>query len=228
MRWLLQNWHNLLSEPAASILLALISVLCGALGGAEREKKEKPAGLRTMTLVCLGSAVFTLVSFAVAPGDTRIAAQIVTGIGFLGAGAILRGALGVTGLTTAATIWVMAAIGMVVGMGYAGAGVALSLLVLLVLTIIGTLEKRYIGRCEFNSVVMTFDTMGGKTIIKLEELFEEFHARYNPSEISSASDGLKQLRLSYCHSHVHHRELLVRLAEMPEVREMSKVPPPGS
>lgn len=225
MRWLLQNWHNLLSEPAASILLALTSVLCGAIGGAEREKKEKPAGLRTMTLVCLGSAVFTLVSFAAAPGDTRIAAQIVTGIGFLGAGAILRGALGVTGLTTAATIWVMAAIGMVVGAGYAGAGVALSLLVLAVLTVIGKLEKRYIGRCEFSSVTVTFDPVRGKTLIKLDELFEEFHARYDPSEVSSAPDGLERLRLTYCHSHVHHRELLARLAEMPEVREMSKISP---
>ena len=103
--------------------LSLAAVLGGAIGF-ERELRDREAGLRTHLLVCLGSALFTIVSAYgfrefLTSGDqviradpTRIAAQIVTGIGFLGAGAIIRQGLSVRGLTTAATLWVAAAIGM--------------------------------------------------------------------------------------------------------------------
>ncbi len=103
----------------------MIAILCGIIVGVEREKKEKAAGLRTLTLVTVGAAVFTMISLSVgeSQGDPgRIAAQVVSGVGFLGAGAILRGERGVQGLTTAATIWAMAAIGMTVGLGLSGRG----------------------------------------------------------------------------------------------------------
>ena len=108
-------------------------VLAAALGGAiglERELREREAGLRTHLLVSVGAALFTMVSayawtdwrFSNEEGlvfdPTRIAAQVVTGIGFLGAGAIIRQGLSVKGLTTAATLWVVAAIGMAAGVGY--------------------------------------------------------------------------------------------------------------
>lgn len=99
----------------------LISIALGSVVGIEREISEKPAGLKTNVLICLGSTIFTLLSLKFtgpAIDPARIAAQIVTGIGFLGAGAIMREGEQVTGLTTAATIWVVAAIGMGVGMGY--------------------------------------------------------------------------------------------------------------
>ncbi|MBI4348232.1 MAG: MgtC/SapB family protein [Elusimicrobia bacterium] len=89
--------------------------------GLEREISDKPAGLRTNVLICLGSTLFTLVSLRMAgplTDPTRIAAQVVSGIGFLGAGAIMREGEHVTGLTTAATIFVVAAIGMAVGFGF--------------------------------------------------------------------------------------------------------------
>ena len=89
MEWLIGDWHQLLPTPWANIALCLVATACGIVVGAEREKKEKAAGLRTMTLVSLGAAIFTMISVAVAgsQGDPgRIAAQIVTGIGFLGAG----------------------------------------------------------------------------------------------------------------------------------------------
>jgi putative Mg2+ transporter-C (MgtC) family protein len=109
--------------------LSLAAVLGGAIGF-ERELRDREAGLRTHLLVCLGSALFTIVSAYgfrefLTSGDqviradpTRIAAQIVTGIGFLGAGAIIRQGLSVRGLTTAATLWVAAAIGIAAGAGY--------------------------------------------------------------------------------------------------------------
>ena len=121
-------------------------VLAGALGGAigvERELREREAGLRTHMLVAIGAALFTLVSaygfsefhFSNASGitydPTRIAAQVVTGIGFLGAGAIIRQGLSVRGLTTAASMWVVAAIGIATGAGYYSAAVITTVVVLL-------------------------------------------------------------------------------------------------
>src|SRR6185436_188737 len=129
-QWVIRDLHSLLPVPWVQIALALAAVVCGAVVGAERERREKPAGLRTLILVCLGSASFTMVSYAfvTTTGDSgRVAAQIVTGIGFLGAGAILHGSGTVRGMTTAATIWAIAATGMIVGIGYAAAGLGLSL-----------------------------------------------------------------------------------------------------
>jgi putative Mg2+ transporter-C (MgtC) family protein len=127
----------------AEILLriGLAAVLGGAIG-LERELREREAGLRTHMLVSVGAALFTLVSayawtdwrFSTESGvvfdPTRIAAQVVTGIGFLGAGAIIRQGLSVRGLTTAATLWVVAAIGMATGAGYYAAAAITTVLVL--------------------------------------------------------------------------------------------------
>ena len=107
--------------PVFDVFLRLL--LAAALGGAiglEREYRHKPAGLRTNMLIALGSALFSVMSIdlgAAAGSPDRIAAQVVTGIGFLGAGAILRSGENVHGLTTATTIWVNAAIGMAAGLG---------------------------------------------------------------------------------------------------------------
>ena len=120
--WLWESWWAIAPAPVIATVLALIAVVCGTILGAERQRKEKPAGLRTLTLVCLGSAVFTMVSFSftTTTGDSgRVAAQIVTGIGFLGAGVILHGRHMIRGVTTAALIWLTAAIGMAVGAGFA-------------------------------------------------------------------------------------------------------------
>jgi putative Mg2+ transporter-C (MgtC) family protein len=103
-------------------LRMIMAVVCGAVIGAEREWHGKPAGLRTNILICLGAAIFTILSMHIASishtDPERIAAQVVTGIGFLGAGAIIRGDGGVHGLTTAATIWLVAAIGVGCGAGF--------------------------------------------------------------------------------------------------------------
>jgi putative Mg2+ transporter-C (MgtC) family protein len=129
------SWAELL------LRIGLAAVLGGAIG-LERELREREAGLRTHMLVSVGAALFTLVSayawtdwrFSTESGivfdPTRIAAQVVTGIGFLGAGAIIRQGLSVRGLTTAATLWVVAAIGMASGAGYYAAAAITTVLVL--------------------------------------------------------------------------------------------------
>ena len=115
-----------LSWPHVLLRLSVAAALGGAIG-LERELRERGAGLRTHLVVCLGSALFTLVSAYAFVGPhvdpTRIAAQIVSGIGFLGAGAIIRQGLSVRGLTTAATLWLVAAIGMASGAGYYDAAI---------------------------------------------------------------------------------------------------------
>jgi putative Mg2+ transporter-C (MgtC) family protein len=129
--------------------LALRLLLAAGLGaaiGLEREFRRKPAGLRTNMLIGVGAALFTIVSiqFARASGTSdRTAAQVVTGVGFLGAGAIMRGGRGVHGMTTAATIWVNAAIGMAAGAGeFAIASIA-TLITLFVVGLLLPLEMYF-------------------------------------------------------------------------------------
>lgn len=113
-----------------------LAIVLGAAIGLERETRRKAAGLRTNMLICLGAAVFTIISKQMAePGGsfTRIAAQIVTGVGFLGAGAIIQDRGGVHGLTTAATIWLVASIGMACGAGFHGLAVISTIIAVVVL-----------------------------------------------------------------------------------------------
>lgn len=132
--------------PSALMLRLLLAAGLGAAIGIEREFHRKPAGLRTNILIALGSALFTTMSIDLAhSGGTpdRIAAQVVTGIGFLGAGAIMRHRASVTGMTTAATIWVNAAVGIAVGAGqYMMASVA-TFITLVVLAALGPLEAYF-------------------------------------------------------------------------------------
>jgi len=99
---------------------ALLAVGAGMILGLERELKDKAAGLKTITIICLGSALFSILSYKVGIGDnesTRIASYIVSGIGFIGAGVIFKDKLDVSGLTTAGIIWLSAAVGMSIGFG---------------------------------------------------------------------------------------------------------------
>ena len=129
-------------QDLVSILLA---VILGGAVGAEREISGKAAGLRTNVLICLGAAVFTIISRQMADGAegsvSRIAAQIVSGVGFLGAGAIIQDRGGVHGLTTVATIWLVASIGMACGARFYQLAVVTALIALVVLVALGKLDK---------------------------------------------------------------------------------------
>jgi putative Mg2+ transporter-C (MgtC) family protein len=122
------------------ILSILMSILCGSLLGFEREFSNKAAGFRTIILICLGSTIFTIVSKHGTGTDDRIAANIITGIGFIGAGVIFKDKLSVLGLTTAAVIWTAAGIGMATGIGYHALAFCLTIATLIVLTLFGKIE----------------------------------------------------------------------------------------
>ncbi|MFA5897547.1 MAG: MgtC/SapB family protein [Hyphomicrobium sp.] len=132
--------------PADLAWRLLLAAGLGAAVGLEREYRQKPAGLRTNILIALGSALFTILSISMGHESgtaDRIAAQIVTGIGFLGGGAILRSGNTVHGMTTAATIWVNAAIGVAAGMGQYTLATATAVLTLVVLGILPPIEAYF-------------------------------------------------------------------------------------
>jgi putative Mg2+ transporter-C (MgtC) family protein len=203
------------SIPALSGWEALarlaIAAGLGAAVGFERELRDREAGIRTHLLVSLGSALFTIVSafgfheFLVAGGNvvradpTRIAAQIVTGIGFLGAGAIIREGLSVRGLTTAATLWVVAAIGMASGAGYYWPAVAATALTIFALWPLRWLAFKSLERIKPEENRLIVELKPGQSIgpflaelhdVRHFELDEERDRRIIQLELAQVDEGL--------------------------------------
>ena len=156
--------HTGLSELLQMVAARLsLAAFLGGVIGMERELKRKPAGLRTNMFICVGSAMFTILSTELAgefTGDhTRIAAQIIPGIGFIGAGSILHSRGSVTGLTTAATLFVVASIGMAVGGGLYLPALFATLIIFLALEVLGWLE----GRFRLKATLSTVEVVGAET-----------------------------------------------------------------
>jgi putative Mg2+ transporter-C (MgtC) family protein len=211
--------------------LAFRIVLAAALGasvGLERELREREAGLRTHLLVSLGAALFTLVSaygwtewsFSNAEGivfdPTRIAAQIVTGVGFLGAGAIIRHGLTVRGLTTAATLWAVAAIGMAVGAGYYSAAVLTTAAVILTLWPLRLLAYRIFTRLRPEERPLEIELAGGASAHPVIAAVEDLGADVESFHFERQRDGLLVvMRAAFPRGAA---EALARLADLDEVR----------
>jgi putative Mg2+ transporter-C (MgtC) family protein len=163
----------------AQILFRLIvAAILGGIIGLEREVKHKPAGLRTQMFICFGAAMFTILSDQLATawgGDhTRIAAQIIPGIGFIGAGSILHARGSVSGLTTAATLFVVASIGMAVGGGLFIPAAFATLVLLIALSILGLMETRF----NLKPLTVMYRVLGEateKTITAVNQALEDEH-----------------------------------------------------
>ncbi|MEE9323017.1 MAG: MgtC/SapB family protein [Candidatus Aenigmarchaeota archaeon] len=124
------------------VIKLVLSAILGGLVGFEREVHRKPAGMRTHSLVCIGAALFTIMSVNIIGAEpSRVAAGIVTGIGFLGAGMIFKAEDRVRGLTTAAELWVLAAIGLAIGIGYYFAALITTVIVIFILIPLKYVEK---------------------------------------------------------------------------------------
>ena len=206
-----------------AIVLVATAFLCGALVGFERERGHKPAGLRTLILICVGSAIFTVVSASPALGGhepARIAAQIVTGVGFLGAGSILRDRHHISGLTTAATIWACSGIGIVVGAGYAAAGLVLSTAVLITLGWVRHLEIVLNGVCQVRRVLVVYQPGQGKTRARITALLDEAKGHIAIGEDKQRPEGLREISVEYCSLHRDHRCVLAQLADVPGVEAL--------
>ena len=179
--------------------LSLAAVLGGAIGF-ERELRDREAGLRTHLLVCLGSALFTIVSAygfrefltsgdqVVRADPTRIAAQIVTGIGFLGAGAIIRQGLTVRGLTTAATLWVSAAIGIAAGAGYYSGAVLGTVVTIVALWPLRIAAYRVFERLRPEERSIVVDLRQDTKASQLLDVLEREHARVEHFQLEDEHD----------------------------------------
>src|SRR3954470_20136419 len=207
-------------QPWSEITLMAVAFLCGATIGFERERHEKPAGLRTLVLICVGSAIFTVASVSPSLGQrepARIAAQIVTGVGFLGAGSILRERFGITGLTTAATVWATAGVGMVIGAGYATAGVALSLTILITLAALKRIEEQLAGKCRTRRVIVRYRPLAGKARLKLQQALDASRGPHHVTSERTTPDGSLELGVAYCVVHKEHRAVMASIADVAAV-----------
>lgn len=170
-----------------------LAVLLGGMIGLEREVSGKPAGLRTNILICVGSALLMDLSIGISTIDgtrvgdpARLAAQVVSGIGFLGAGTIMQARGAVLGLTTAATIWVVAAIGLTVGAGHYYEGGAAAILVAAVLAGLGNVEKKLLRARRV--VSGTIRTARDTTFEELEEVMASSGIRVQSKQIFDHPD----------------------------------------
>ena len=186
------------------LLQLLLAVLLGGAIGLERELQGKPAGLRTNILICLGAALFTLLSYHLAagvPDVSRIASQIVTGVGFLGAGSILHARGSIVGLTSAATIWLVAAIGVAVGSHAYVEAVGATLLTLVILAGLVPIERAVESRSHRSHVVVYIRPAPG-TVESVERLIrstglrmEASHVRKEAAEVVLETDLVGPRRL---------------------------------
>jgi putative Mg2+ transporter-C (MgtC) family protein len=182
------------------LLRLAVAAGLGGLIGFERELRDREAGFRTHILVCVGSALFTIVSAygfrgflnsgdAVIRADpTRIAAQIVTGIGFLGAGAIIRQGLSVRGLTTAATLWVAAAIGLASGAGYYSGAVIATVVTLLALWPFRLLAYRVVERVRPEEQRLLVELTPQTSVASLIGELEREHANVQTIDVQDEPD----------------------------------------
>jgi putative Mg2+ transporter-C (MgtC) family protein len=196
------------------ILRLLAAAGLGAIIGLERERDNQPAGLRTHMILVIGSTLAMCLSINLAAsgdGDpARLAAQVISGIGFLGAGAILRYGFNVKGLTTATTLWSMAIVGLAVGYGYYLIGLVTTILMLVTLTLINLLEKKFIHTSVARTfIVQAVDRPGivkdiRKVITRLSEKIITFTIQKNIKN--------KRLRISIA-AHVRVGEKMENLTE---------------
>jgi putative Mg2+ transporter-C (MgtC) family protein len=215
------------------VLLRL--VVAAALGGAvglERELREREAGFRTHLLVAVGSALFTLASaygfrdFLVSGGNviradpTRIAAQIVSGIGFLGAGAIIRQGLSVRGLTTAATLWVVAAIGIAAGAGYYSAAAITTAVALVSLWPLRILAHRIVRQFRADTGILLVQVPAGESPAPLIEEVERGGGRIHTIEIGHEGDRRNVVLTVELPREGIARDVVARVADVEHVLEV--------
>jgi putative Mg2+ transporter-C (MgtC) family protein len=204
------------------LIQLVLAVVLGGVIGLERELKAKPAGLRTNILICVGATLFTVLSVHMTgrSGDpSRIAAQVLTGVGFIGAGTILHTRGAVTGLTSAATLWVVAAIGMALGSGAYVEAVGTTVLVMVVLTGLVRLERLVALRSSVSRLIVharpSPDALAGiESLVKRSGLeLERSESRQENVDVVIELEVRGPKRL--------HDQLLIGIMHHPAVRSVS-------
>jgi putative Mg2+ transporter-C (MgtC) family protein len=217
-----------MTEPITTYMMRLlVALLIGGVVGLEREFKGKPAGIRTNILMCVGSCLFMIISIEIArtagrvadPG--RIAAQVVTGVGFLCAGTIMRSRFSISGLTTAATIWVLSALGLAIGAGYILLAVAGAAIITLTLIAVRFLEA---GIHRFHStqiVHLVLDSREGMVPIVLRE-FTKLKISNEVHDVKLV-DGTWNIIIEYDTSRKMNVTLLKELSGIEGVKSVTRL-----
>jgi putative Mg2+ transporter-C (MgtC) family protein len=223
----LPSWRPVSAGAATSLeKLALAAVLGGAIG-LERELKHRPTGLRTVMFICFGSAMFTLLSDRLAAesvGDhTRIAAQIIPGIGFIGAGAILRDKGSVSGLTSAATIFVAAGIGMAAGGGLFQTAIFSTILVIFCLWLLGEVETRF----NLKPITVSYDvistacTTSDPVVAELNQVLETAGLSMQTVHMDKTPDNRCRVRFTVEAFLSQQEELAKKIHDLSQVMTMA-------
>jgi len=191
-----------------------LAVLCGGVLGLERQYKNKTAGFRTIILICLGSTVFTMV----AQRTGQVAnINIVTGVGFIGAGVVFKDSINVSGLTTAAVIWISAAIGMAVGSGNYGLSLYATLLTLLVLLVFNQLEL-YIDKVHHDKLfIIVFTNSDYENMEPVQQIIEKQKLKSRIVQITK-KEGCLQAAIMVTGHHDNIRLLDEKLLIMPQIK----------
>lgn len=186
-----------------SIVKIFVSFLAGAILGFEREYHDKPAGLRTIILITVGSTLFSMVSVSFGINPERVASNIVTGIGFIGAGVMFRQGVDVKGITTAATVWLAAAIGMAVAQEmYVLSGVVL-VIVLGTLALLNKMETKYFLFHRKKTYHITFDAV--EQMEAVEALLDKSGARLTRVKISKRENRPTAIYKIKGNKHTHNK-----------------------
>jgi putative Mg2+ transporter-C (MgtC) family protein len=196
------------------LIKVAISIVCGALLGFERQYKNKTAGFRTIMLICLGSALFTMVAQQT---GQLVNINIVTGIGFIGAGVIFKDNLTVSGLTTAAVIWTSAAIGMAAGSGNYTLALISTVVTLLILLLFHILED-YIDKIHHERIFfVVFDSVDFDDLLLLEDMIDKLNLK-SKRRLITKKDGCLQATLAVT-GHKHRiNKLDEKLLKMPQIK----------
>jgi putative Mg2+ transporter-C (MgtC) family protein len=170
--------------PWEDIVKIISASIAGALLGIEREQRNKPAGFRTLIMITVGSTVFAILSTVLkSDSPDRIASNIVTGVGFVGAGVIFKEGLNVKGVTTAATIWVAAAVGMAFGFGEYWVAIITLVLVLITLRVLTGLEKKFEPKEYIKTFKIGFNR-NSYSLDKLEKELQDLGVSFTRTKIS--------------------------------------------
>ncbi|MEO5929723.1 MAG: MgtC/SapB family protein [Candidatus Kapaibacterium sp.] len=221
-----ESMEHLLRLGPELALKFVVAILCGGAIGMERETTGKPAGLRTSIVVCVGSMLFTVMSSemgkATGGEETRIAAQIVTGIGFLGAGVILREKNGVVrGMTTAAMIWLMAALGMMIGAGLPIIAMALTAASVIMILSLRRVEEYVHFRQAREFVLHVADTIRARE--EVTAVICDFNANIRDFTITTEGAGKIVVRFRFAGRQQEHRELLRDLYKIEGITGVSEL-----
>ncbi len=195
-----------------------MALMIGFILGIEREYRAKPAGIKTYAMICLGATIFTHVSLKISPyaDPSRVAAQIVSGLGFIGAGTIFQSKRMITGLTTAATLWVIGSLGILIGLGIYGEAFICLLLIYIYFTSTRVLQMKQLKRFKYTTSI---ECTHKADVTVIEQLIKKLKLTVITKSINKS--GTVLIHLTYLCKEAVNDEFIKKLLDIENVKEIS-------